>query len=97
MKGSLDKKTMLDNLELLLLTIDETLDHGYIMELDSSAVVSRVLMKGADTHKESASASSAAGSAANNNNMGDMTLAQALGFASSSFFKSWGGSGRDGY
>ena len=39
---------MLDNLELVLLTIDETLDHGQIMEIDAHAVVSRVLMKASE-------------------------------------------------
>jgi hypothetical protein len=61
-----EKRTMLENLELILLTIDETvrclvlyfvsllinmrtqIDSGYIMELDATAVVGRVLMKGAD-------------------------------------------------
>lgn len=35
LKGSVDKRTMLDNLELILLTIDEALDHGHIMEIDA--------------------------------------------------------------
>ena len=46
--GQVDKRTMLDNLELVLLTIDETIDNGHIMEIDTNAVVSRVLMKSAE-------------------------------------------------
>eukprot|EP01031_Cornospumella_fuschlensis_P032710 gene32710-39545_t len=46
LKGQLEKRVFLDNLELVLLTIDEALDDGRVMELDSAAVVNRVLMKG---------------------------------------------------
>lgn len=66
------------------------------MELDSSSIVSRVLMKGAETHHERSGGggnSSTASSNSSNNNMADMTLAQALGFASNSFFKSLTGRG----
>ena len=45
LRGQLDKRTMLDNLELILLTIDEAIDHGHIMELDAAAICSRVLMR----------------------------------------------------
>eukprot|EP01032_Pedospumella_encystans_P030531 gene30531-34462_t len=48
LKGQVDKRTMFDNLELILLTIDEVLDHGHIMETDPLAVVTRVLMKSSD-------------------------------------------------
>jgi hypothetical protein len=48
LRGAVDKRTMLDNLELILLAIDEVLDHGHIMELDSASIVNRVLMRGAD-------------------------------------------------
>jgi len=48
LKGQVDKRTMFDNLELILLTIDEALDHGHIMELDPLAIVSRVLMKASE-------------------------------------------------
>lgn len=40
---------MLDNLELVLLTIDEVVDSGHIMELDQNSVASRVLMKAPDS------------------------------------------------
>lgn len=85
LKGQVDKRTMLDNLELILLTIDETIDSGYIMELDATAVVGRVLMKGADTPQPQT--------------IGDLSISQALGMAGNSFFKSMlsGSRGNDGY
>jgi hypothetical protein len=68
LRGQFDKRVMLDNLELILLTIDEVvstffcfpnihnlqwkIDHGQIMELDASAVSSRVLMKGSAETRE---------------------------------------------
>lgn len=75
LRGQVDKRTMLDNLELVLLTIDEALDHGQIMEIDAHAVVSRVLMKASD-----ASALSPA--------MTDISISQALGMAREQFMKS---------
>ncbi|CAM9316969.1 unnamed protein product, partial [Ectocarpus fasciculatus] len=49
LRGQADKRTMLENLELVLLTIDEVIDHGHIFELDAAAICSRVLMRGADS------------------------------------------------
>lgn len=79
---------MLDNLELVLLTIDEVLDHGHILELDSTAVSGRVLMKGSDI----ASGATAGGVGGNT---GDLSLSQALNLASAQLFKSLG-SGKGG-
>lgn len=42
----MDRRTILDNLELTMLTIDELVDAGTILETDSQAIVSRVLMRG---------------------------------------------------
>eukprot|EP00428_Durinskia_dybowskii_P065205 CAMPEP_0170373898 /NCGR_PEP_ID=MMETSP0117_2-20130122/10312_1 /TAXON_ID=400756 /ORGANISM="Durinskia baltica, Strain CSIRO CS-38" /LENGTH=191 /DNA_ID=CAMNT_0010628815 /DNA_START=35 /DNA_END=610 /DNA_ORIENTATION=+ len=89
LKGQVDKRTMLDNLELILLTIDEVLDSGHIMELDPLAVVSRVLMKAADN--------------AQAQTIGDLSISQALGLARDQFLKSLSasaansGRGNDGY
>lgn len=44
----LDRRTLLDNLALVLLSIDELVDAGRILEIDPSAIASRVLMRGAD-------------------------------------------------
>lgn len=83
MKGNVEKRTMLDNLELVLLTIDEILDHGQIMELDASSVVGRVLMRGVETsHSQQA---------ASHQSVGDMSLSQAFGLAKDSFFKTLAG------
>mmetsp|Transcript_2971 Transcript_2971/g.4503 ORF Transcript_2971/g.4503 Transcript_2971/m.4503 type:complete len:190 (+) Transcript_2971:97-666(+) len=82
LRGQLDKRTMLDNLELVLLTIDEVIDNGQIMELDACAVATRVLMKG------SAELNVGGGGSTNAGNTGDMTIAQALGLARNQFIKS---------
>eukprot|EP01036_Dinobryon_divergens_P028654 gene28654-37636_t len=84
LKGQVDKRTMLDNLELILLTIDEALDHGHIMELDSTAVVSRVLMKSSDA--AASGATTTHGGQAQT--IGDLSISQALGLAKDQFFKS---------
>jgi len=45
--GQLEKKrTFLENFELIILCVDEILEDGYIMELDSSNVSSRVSLSG---------------------------------------------------
>ena len=43
-----DKRVCLDNFDTLLLTIDEMVDAGMILETEASAVVNRVGMKAAD-------------------------------------------------
>ena len=75
LRGQVDKKTMLDNLELILLTIDESLDHGRIMEIDTMAVVSRVLMKASEV-------------SASSTPIADISISQALGMAKDQFMKS---------
>eukprot|EP00605_Chrysophyceae_sp_TOSAG23-4_P001821 GSChrysophyteH1.ASY1.ANO1.2011.1 assembled CDS len=47
--GQMDHRTILDNLELVLLTIDEVIDHGHIMEMDPVAVQNRVIMRASET------------------------------------------------
>ena len=75
LRGQVDKRTMLDNLELVLLTIDESLDHGQIMDIDAMAVVSRVLMTASDPSVSSGP-------------MTDISISQALGMAREQFMKS---------
>eukprot|EP00903_Cladosiphon_okamuranus_P005965 g5889.t1 len=48
LRGQLDRRTLLDNLALVLLSIDELVDAGRILEIDPSAIANRVLMRGAD-------------------------------------------------
>jgi len=86
LKGQLDKRTLLEHLELILLTIDETLDNGQIMELDSEAVASRVMMR----HSEGTSSGSSQGNA-----IGDITISQGLGILRDQLLKSV--VNRDGY
>ena len=97
LKGQVDKKTMLENLELILLTMDEAIDHGHIMELESQAIVGRVLMKGSDPNQVNASSSSSS-STQQVTSVGDLSLSQALGLARDQFFKTLaGGRTSDGY
>lgn len=42
----MDRRTILDNLELAMLTIDELVDGGTILETDSQAITNRVMMRG---------------------------------------------------
>jgi len=44
--GQLEKRTFLENFEPIILCVDEILEDGYIMELDSSNVSSRVSLSG---------------------------------------------------
>lgn len=48
LRGQIDRRTLLDNLALVLLTIDEIIDGGLIVETDASAITSRVLMRNGD-------------------------------------------------
>jgi hypothetical protein len=45
LKGQMERRVLLENLELLLLTLDELIDGGIILEIDSIAIANRVLMK----------------------------------------------------
>ena len=46
-KSQLDKRSLHNNLGLLLLTIDEMVDGGVILEVDAHAVEARVMLRGA--------------------------------------------------
>lgn len=48
LRGPPDKRLLLDNFDTLLLAIDELVDGGTFLELDSSAIVNRITMKGSD-------------------------------------------------
>mmetsp|Transcript_14685 Transcript_14685/g.44122 ORF Transcript_14685/g.44122 Transcript_14685/m.44122 type:complete len:182 (+) Transcript_14685:103-648(+) len=45
LRGQIDRRTLLDNLALVLLTIDEICDSGVVLETDAGAIASRVLMR----------------------------------------------------
>ena len=44
-----DKRTLLENIDYVLLALDELVDGGIILESEPSILASRVAMKGADT------------------------------------------------
>mmetsp|Transcript_38684 Transcript_38684/g.61982 ORF Transcript_38684/g.61982 Transcript_38684/m.61982 type:complete len:178 (-) Transcript_38684:268-801(-) len=48
LRGVLEKRTVLENLDLVLLTLDELIDGGIILETDASIIANRVSMRGAD-------------------------------------------------
>lgn len=48
LRGNVEKKTVLENLDLVLLTMDETVDGGIILETDPATIAARVGMRGAD-------------------------------------------------
>eukprot|EP00878_Enallax_costatus_P037664 GHUV01042569.1.p1 GENE.GHUV01042569.1~~GHUV01042569.1.p1 ORF type:complete len:150 (+),score=36.73 GHUV01042569.1:186-635(+) len=48
LRQQVDKKTVLENLDLVLLVMDEIVDGGLILETDPQTVAARVTMRGAD-------------------------------------------------
>lgn len=81
----MDRRSLLDNLDLLMLTVDELVDGGTILETDATAVTARALMRGA---------AGGAGGVGPNVPLADMTISQAFASAKDSFIKSMGN--RDG-
>eukprot|EP00904_Undaria_pinnatifida_P005218 jgi/Undpi1/1826/HiC_scaffold_12.g05213.m1 len=75
LRGQIDRRTLLDNLALVLLTIDELVDAGKILEIDPSAIANRVLMRGADARQPQAS---------------ELTVQQAIATAREEFIKRMG-------
>ena len=63
LRHNLDARTLLDNLELVLLTVDEVIDEGVILEIDPKCIRNRVLMSE---------------SGASDQPIGDMTISEAL-------------------
>jgi len=49
LRNQLEKRTLLENLDMALLCLDETIDDGIILETDSAAIASRVSRPRADT------------------------------------------------
>ncbi|KAG2431625.1 hypothetical protein HYH02_013318 [Chlamydomonas schloesseri] len=48
LRQQVEKKTVLENLDLVLLAMDEIVDGGIILETDPPVIASRVTMRGAD-------------------------------------------------
>jgi len=74
LREQVNKCTLIENLDLLLLAIDEIVDDGNIVETDSSQVTNRVAQKGSDKP---------------DGPQGDQTLQQAMSSAKDQFFKSF--------
>lgn len=49
LRGGVDKKTVLENLDLILLCLDEIVDGGIILETEPNVIAGRVAMRGADS------------------------------------------------
>lgn len=49
LRGVLEKRAALENLDLVLLTIDELIDGGIILETDPNAIANRVTMRGCES------------------------------------------------
>merc|ERR1711869_166943 len=73
LRSSVDKKAILENLDLVLVAMDEIIDGGIIFETDSQQVASRVTMRG----KYDGSLG----------NLSDQTLSQAFASAKEQFSK----------
>ena len=71
---SVEKRTILENLEYLFLLVDELVDGGIILETDPRALASRVLMKGSDGNTTPAS---------------ELTIGQAMGVVRDQISKSF--------
>ena len=49
LRGLVEKRSVLENLDLVLLVLDELVDGGVILETDSGVIANRVSMRGADS------------------------------------------------
>jgi len=52
LRGANDKRSILDNLDTVLLALDEIIEDGIILEADHGSVVGRVAMKGDDAPEQ---------------------------------------------
>ncbi|KAE8911858.1 hypothetical protein PF005_g4703 [Phytophthora fragariae] len=73
LKGRMDRHVMLDNIELVLLTFDEVVDGGIILEVDTPSIANRVLMRGIDNEVP----------------MAELTISQAFASAREQFSRSF--------
>eukprot|EP00897_Mesotaenium_endlicherianum_P005799 jgi/Mesen1/5247/ME000263S04360 len=49
LRGVVEKRTVLENLDLVLLCLDEIIDGGIILETEANVIAGRVAMRGADS------------------------------------------------
>lgn len=74
LRGQLESRNILDNLETVMLAVDELIDGGIILEIDPQSIVNRVLMRGDETAQP----------------LTDMSVSQAIASAKDQLFKSMG-------
>ena len=79
--GSLDSRRMMDKLEVVQLVIDELVDAGVILEIEASAIVNRVGMRGADAGPGTTSVIGAMQAAAAQSGSGGSAASAAMSFA----------------
>ncbi|KAH7299165.1 hypothetical protein KP509_25G075600 [Ceratopteris richardii] len=48
LRNNVDKRTVLENLDLIFLCIDEIVDGGIILETEANVIAAKVAMRGAD-------------------------------------------------
>jgi hypothetical protein len=72
LRNNVEKKSVLENLDLVLLCLDEIIDGGIILETDANVIAGRVSMRGADADVP----------------LSEQTLAQALATAKEHFARS---------
>jgi len=48
LRKNVDRRSLLDNMEIVMLALDEAIDNGMILEADASALVSRVALRADD-------------------------------------------------
>ena len=72
LKNQLEKRSVMENLDIVLLALDETLDDGIILETDASQIAARVTKRSSE---------------ADNVPIGEQTIAQALKTAQEQFAK----------
>lgn len=77
LRGHLDKHTILDNLELLLLTVDEIVDAGSVLETDVNVLAKRVMLRNPD--------GSGVASTVTSVSAGELTFAGAFNIAKEGF------------
>jgi hypothetical protein len=87
LRNQTDRRTILDNLEIVMLLIDELCDGGMILEVDPTELMSRVLMKQIDPD-------GGGGGNEQNRPIGDLTIGQVLKQAREQLASNL--SGRDG-
>ncbi|CAM6084571.1 unnamed protein product [Calypogeia fissa] len=73
LRGNVEKKTILENLDLILLTLDEIVDGGIILECDANVIAGRVAMRGADADVP----------------LSEQTISQALATAKEHLARNW--------